>query len=319
MTATRIADVIIPEVFVPYVTSRTAELSALVQSGIMEASNQFDTLASVGSETANMPFWGDLTGDDEVLADDGALTPGKISASKDVSVILRRGRAWGANDLAANLAGSDPAKVIGDLVAAYWVRRQQAIMVKTLTGAFAAASMSGNLHDISGAGAGSCEISAPRTVDAAQLLGDAKSNLVGICMHSAVEAYLAKLDLIDFVKGSDGRTELAYFMGKRVIPDDGCPVSNGVYDTYLFGPGAIAFGNGSPVDFVPVETDRDSLAGEDYLINRKTWVLHPRGIKWKGNAAGVSPTNTELATGTNWERVWENKQIRIVLFRHKIA
>jgi hypothetical protein len=305
-------------VFNPYVTNRTTELSALMQSGIMEASNQFDTLASAAAETVNMPFWGDLTGDDEVLADDGALTPGKIQASKDVAVILRRGRAWGANDLAANLAGSDPAKVIGDLVAAYWARRQQAILVKTLTGAFAAASMSGNLHDISGAGDGNDEISASRTVDAAQKLGDAKSGLVGICMHSAVEAYLAKQDLIDVYRDSEGKIQLTTFMGKRVIVDDGCPVSNGVYDTYLFGPGAVAFGNGSPVDFVPTETDRDSLAGEDYLINRKTWVLHPRGIKWKGNAAGASPTNTELTTGTNWERVWENKQIRIILFRHKI-
>jgi len=101
--------------------------------------------------------------------------------------------------------------------------------------------------------------------------------------------------------------------------DDGCPAADGVYTTYIFGPGAIALGNGNPVGFVATETARDSLAGEDYLINRKTLILHPRGVRWVGTAAGVSPTNAELATGTNWNRVYENKAIRIVAFKHKLA
>lgn len=114
---TKIADVIVPEVFNPYVVNRTMELSALVQSGIIQNDPQFDSLASAAAKTVNMPFWNDLTGDDEVLSDSTALTPGKITAGQDEAVILRRGRAWGANDLAANLAGDDPMRAIGDLVA----------------------------------------------------------------------------------------------------------------------------------------------------------------------------------------------------------
>jgi hypothetical protein len=48
-------------------------------------------------------------------------------------------------------------------------------------------------------------------------------------------------------------------------------------------------------------------------------VLHPRGVRWVGAPAGVSPTNTEFETGTNWSRVYDPKQIRIVQFVHKIA
>lgn len=43
---TRVIDVIQPEVFTPYTINRTMELSALIQSGIAENSNEFNELAS---------------------------------------------------------------------------------------------------------------------------------------------------------------------------------------------------------------------------------------------------------------------------------
>ena len=321
---TRIADVIVPEVFNPYVVQRTMELSALVQSGIVENNAEFDRLASQGARTVNMPFWNDLTGPDELLDDQNPLTPGRIQAAQDEAVILRRGRAWGANDLAANLAGDDPMKVIGDLVAAYWARRLQAILLAELAGVFGSATMAGNVLDITNAAGDAAKISASTFVDAAQRLGDAKESLTGVLMHSATEASLAKQDLIQTTKPSEGSVEIKTFMGKRVIVDDGCPVDavNRNYTTYLFGPGALALGNGSPVGFVPTETARDSLAGEDFLINRKTLILHPRGVRWTpqvGVPALVSPSNAELADGDNWTRVYENKAIRMVAFIHKLA
>lgn len=321
---TRIADVIVPEVFNPYVTQRTMELSALVQSGIIQNTPEFDTLASAAARTANMPFWNDLTGADELLDDQNPLTPGRIQASQDEAVILRRGRAWGANDLAGNLAGDDPMRAIGDLVAAYWARRLQAILLAKLAGVFGSATMAGNVHDITQAVAPATpNFTASTFVDAVQRLGDAKEQLTGILIHSATEASLAKQDLIATAKGSDGKTEVKTFMGKTVIVDDGCPVDavNANYTSYVFGPSALALGNGNPVSFVPTETARDSLAGEDFLINRKTMILHPRGVRWTpgvGVPAGVSPSNAELAAGANWTRVYENKAIRMVAFVHKL-
>lgn len=319
MAVTKIADVIVPEVFNDYVVQRTMELSALFQAGIVERNAQFDTLASSAAETINMPFWGDLTGADEVLAE-AALTPGAIAAQKDIAVILRRGRAWGATDLSANLAGDDPMAAIADLVAAYWARRYQTALISELKGVFAAASMSGNVHDISAGSGGTELISAASFIAAAQKLGDAKDQLTAVAMHSAVNAYLASLNLIDYIRDSDGTISVPTYMGKRVIVDDALPVATGVYTTYLFGPGAVAYGEGTPVGFVPTETDRDSLASEDYLINRRTFIMHPRGVKFtSASVAGVSPTNTELETAANWTRVYEAKAIRVVQFLHKIA
>lgn len=317
--STKIADVIVPEVFNPYVINRTMELSALVQSGIVQNDSEFDTLASAAARTVHMPYWNDLTGDDEVLDDMDALTPGKITSGQDEAVILRRGRAWGTNDLAAALAGSDPARAIADLVSSYWARMMQKTLLSLLEGVFASPSMADNIHDISSLADGAEKIGASSFVDATQKLGDAKSQLSGILMHSATEAALAKQDLIQYVRPSDGSTEVPMYMGKRVIVDDSCPVDAGVYTTYIFGSGAIALGNGSPLRFVATETDRDSLLGEDYLINRKTYILHPRGVRFtSASVAKSSPSNAELATGANWNRVYENKKIRIVKFVHKI-
>jgi hypothetical protein len=45
-------------------------------------------LASSGGKLVNMPFWEDLSGDDEVLSDKTALTVGKIEAGQDVAALL---------------------------------------------------------------------------------------------------------------------------------------------------------------------------------------------------------------------------------------
>ena len=129
-------------------------------------------------------------------------------------------------------------------------------------------------------------------------------------------------NLIDTVQPSND-VAFGTYQGKRVIIDDGCPVENGVYTTYLFGNGAVALGNGNPAGFVPTEMDRAKRKGSgiDYLINRKTMILHPRGIAWQ-NAAVVKtegPSRVEVANPKNWKPVYEAKQIRIVAFKHKLG
>lgn len=314
---TRIADVVVPEVFNPYVIQRTAELSVLVQSGIVVPNAELDRLATAGGKLINMPYWNDLTGDDEVLSDSGALTPEKITAKQDVAALLMRGKAWSANDLAKALSGDDPMRAIGDLVAAYWARMEQKTLINTLAGAMGAANMTDNVHDIS-AVVGKDTINGETVLDAKQKLGDNAGKLTAMAIHSATYTSLQKQNLIVYIPDSNGVVNIPTYMGYRVIVDDGCPVAAGVYTTYLFGQGAIGRGEGQAP--VPTETDRDSLAGDDILINRRHFILHPRGIAFTSTSvAGASPTNAELATAANWNRVYENKNVRIVQFKHKIA
>lgn len=316
---TKIEDVIVPEVFNRYVVERTAELSALYQSGIVVADPELDALATAGGKLINMPFWSDLTGDDEVLSDTDPLETDKITAGQDVAALLMRGKAWKANDLAKALSGDDPMRAIGDLVAAYWARRQQVTLLSTLKGVFGAAStkMDSNSLDISGETGNDAAFTGETFIDASYKLGDNEEKLTAIAVHSSTYANLRKQNLIEFLLASDN-TKIPYYMGKRVIVDDGMPKATGdIFTSYIFGAGAIGLGNGAAP--VPTETDRDSLAGDDILINRQHFLLHPRGVKFTNKSvSGSSPTNAELALGTNWERVYEPKNIRIVQFKHKL-
>lgn len=325
---TRLADIIEPEVFNPYVVNRTMELSAVYQSGIVSHNAELDRLASSGGRTINMPFWNDLNGSDEVLSDNGALTPDKITSGQDKAVLFMRGKAWAANDLAKALSGDDPMGAIGDLVAGYWARRLQKVLFSVLKGAFSASNMDGNKHSVALTTTGTPDatnsFTAENFVDAVYKLGDAADQLTAIAVHSATMAHLVKQNLIEYEQDAEGRILWPTYMGKRVIVDDGCPVVDNAtsghkdYTTYIFGAGAIGYGNGNPP--VPTEMDRDSLAGDDILINRKHFILHPRGVAWQdANVAGSSPTNAEAEDGTNWSRVYEPKQIRIVQFVHNLA
>ena len=322
-TKTIISNVIVPEVFNPYVIERTAELSAFYQSGIIARTPALDVLASSGGKLVNMPFWEDLDGDDEVLSDTIALTVDKITAKQDVAALLTRGKAWSVNDLAKALSGDDPMAAIGDLVAAYWARRFNVILIKTLDGIFGHddTEMDTNQHDIS-AGAGEAAVIDARTaVDAIYKLGDNADKLTGFAMHSATVAKLAKDDLIEYIKPSEGAAEVPYFLGKRVVVDDGLPVntSTGVYTTYIFGAGAFGWGEGGAP--VPTETARDALSGDDILVNRRHFILHPRGVAFQNDPSivGPTPSNDELANYRNWERVYEPKNVRIVQFKHRLV
>lgn len=317
MAVTKIADVIVPEIFTPYVIERTAEKSKLLQSGIAVVNPKLNELVTAGGVTMQMPFWKDLQGDDEVLDDSTPLTPNKIGASKDIAALLLRGNAWGANDLAGALAGDDPMNAIVDLVADYWARKEQKTLLSVLKGVFASADMSDHILDQSTKG-----IAGGVILDAKQLLGDAADQLEAVAMHSAVYTELQKQNLIEYVSStgpSGSPIQIPTYLGYNVVVDDGMPKEGDVYTTYLFARGAIGRGEGTPVSMVSTETDRDSLAGEDYLINRRAFVLHPFGIKWKGNPAGSTPSNDELAVGTNWERVYESKNIGLVAVKHKLT
>ena len=334
MAGTTLQDVIVPELFNPYVINRTMELSALVQSGIITNNSEFDALASQAAPTVNMPFFEDLTGESEQIIEGTDLEDNKITSNKDVAAIIRRAKMWSATDLSAALAGSDPMAAIGTLVAQFWSRDLQKELVALLDGIFgtipageegtppAETRLASNLLDISGKSGNAANWSGSAFIDAEQLLGDAKAQLTGICMHSATQAYLKKQNLLETVQPSN---DVAFntYQGKRVIVDDGCPVKNGVYTTYLFGNGAIALGNGNPVGFVPTETDRAKRKGSgvDYLINRKTMILHPRGIAWQNAVVAKTegPSREEVADPKNWKPVYESKQIRIVAFKHKLG
>jgi len=329
MANTLIANIIEPSVFVPYMLEKTTELSALIQSGIVVRDPAMDILASTGGRTLNMPFFQDLTGASESLDDENPLTTANITTAQDVARMLYRGKAWKANELTNAVSGADPMATIASLVASWWVRDEQSTLLAILKGVFAsnaqnnssdlimksAAEATGDIKTYTDA---SPTVMNPiAIIDAAGKLGDASSKLTAIMMHSKCYTDLIKQNLIDYIPASYGTTKLPYYLGYRVIVDDLCPTRVGttsgtVYQSFLFSEGAIARGEGRPE--VPAETDRDSLAGDDILISRRHFILHPRGIKWiEATVTYTSPSNDDLALTAHWLRVYDKKSIRMVM------
>ena len=64
MAVTKIADVIVPEIFTPYVIEKTAEKSRILTSGIAVANPRLNELVTGGGTTIQMPYWKDLSGAD---------------------------------------------------------------------------------------------------------------------------------------------------------------------------------------------------------------------------------------------------------------
>ncbi|MCF8002135.1 MAG: coat protein [Halanaerobiales bacterium] len=322
MAATLLSDVIVPEVWVPYTIEATKEKSALFRSGIISTDPRIDEKLEGGGDLINMPFFNDLSGDDHVRDTDNVLTVDKITTGKDVARLHGREKAWGVEDLAAELSGADPMRAIGDRVADYWARRMQVLLVATLSGVFAdnIANDSNDLvndvaeEDVNTNGA--VELDGGVILDSKQKLGDAKNDLAAITMHSQVHTNLQKKQLVEYYPESDIDIGFGTFLGMTIIVDDEVPVeaattSGTKYTSFIFGSGAIGYGEG-PVKN-PVEEDRDSLANQDILINRRNFILHPRGIKWtESSVAATFPTNTEVENAANWDRVYPQKNIRMV-------
>jgi hypothetical protein len=332
---TKIADIVVPAIFDPYTQQLTQEKSRLIRSGAITADETLNQALAGGGLTFNEPSFKDLDNDTENTSTDNeasSSSPKKIGTATEIQVRISRNQSWSSMDLAADLAGADPMSAIANRVSDYWARREQACFVATLNGVFAdnAAAPTGTEHvqndmtyNISGGGFvdGVTNFSAEAFIDATALMGDSMGDLTMVMMHSLVYAKALKNNLIDFVSDSSNGAAIRIptFLGREVIVDDGTPRSSNVYDTWLFGAGAVRMGRGAPR--VPTEFDRKPAAGDgagqDVLHNRVEWIFHPVGYKFAvASPASGGPTNAStsgnLAHADSWVRVFpERKQIKI--------
>lgn len=330
---TAVADVIVPQLFGTYTQQITEEKSRLIRSGAVSRDAALDEFLTGGGLTAHMPSWKDLENDADNVSSDvtGTSSPNKIGSLDEIVVRLSRNNSWATADLSAALAGSDPADAIATRVGDYWTRRLQAVFVASMNGVFADndAAPTGTEHvagdltyDASGASFadGVTNFSAENFLDAAITMGDSADSLGMVFMHSIVYNRALKNNLIDFI--SDSANGLAIriptFLGREVVVDDGMPTAGGVFQTWLFGTGALRLGMGAPK--TPTEIDRLPAAGngggQEVLYNRVEWVMHPVGHKYAGSAPNGGPSNANttnnLANAGSWQRVFsERKQIKI--------
>lgn len=332
---TRISDVVVPEIFTPYAQQMTQEKSRLISSGALAPDAILAQELAGGGLTFNEPSFRDLDNDAEnVTTDDPDVesVPNKIGTATEIQVRLSRNNSWSSMDLTGDLIGVDPMNAIANRVSDYWVRRQQAVFVATMNGIFADndAAPTGTdthteddmTHDISGAvfSDGVTNFSAEGFIDATTTMGDSMEELTLVMMHSVVYSRALKNNLIDFIPDAvnPAAQAIPQFLGRTVVVDDGVPQAAGVFETWLFGRGAVRWAASSPK--VPTEIDRKPAAGngggQDVLHNRVEWIVAPAGYAYIGTPAKGGPSNVNsannLANAGSWSRVFsERKQIRI--------
>ncbi len=329
---TQIADVVVPEIFTPYVQQLTEDKARIIQSGIAARDPAIDELLAGGGLTFNVPSFRDLDNDTDRVSTDTSVddfaggtarpVPLKTQTDQEIAVRLSRNNSWSSADLAATLAGSDPMDSIVSRVAFYWTRRLQAAFVATMNGVIAdnTANDAGDYtNDVSGGSyvAGVTDFSAEAFIDAAVTMGDSMEDLTGVVVHSVVFSRMQKNNLIDFIPDARGEIQIPTFLGREVVIDDNMPVTSNVYDTWIFGSGAIRIGVGSPK--VPTAVEREegggNGGGQEILYSRQLWALHPAGHAYTGTSPDGGPGNSagsnDLANAGSWNRVFpERKQIK---------
>lgn len=328
MATTQISDVFVREVYETYGTVNSPELTAFWESGVIVENPILSAAFDQGGQTLTVPFWKDLDSGVEpnYSSDDPSQIAGtqKIATGTQVARKSMMNQAWSVMDLTAELAGKDPMQAIKKRTDTYWARQWQRRVL---------ASCVGLLNDNVAANSGDMVINRAindgnnatdanlfgRTAftSAAFTLGDAFKDIRAIGVHSMVAKRMIDNDDIVYIPDSQGQLTIPTYLGRRVIIDDGMPVAAGgtsgfKYTSVLFGAGALAYGNGKPK--VSSEVWRNPKAGngggQEELIERKSWIIHPFGYKWTDpDGVGDSATLAELSAAVSWERQIERKNV----------
>ncbi len=269
-----------------------------------------------GTAYARLAMRGLLDGDAVNYDGQTDITATSTKTFEQGVVVVGRAKAWVEKDFSYDITGGqDFMDNVAKQVADYWQDIDQDTLLAILRGVFAMTSTKGvefvkkHTYTVDGPMEATTLNSAT-----AQACGDHKKKFSMIFMHSAVATNLENLNLLTALKytDKDGVTRdltLYTWNGKLVIVDDGMPteqVEDGptVYTSYVLGEGTINYEDiGAKV---PYEMARDpkTNGGQDTLYTRQRKVFAPFGISYeKAKQASLSPTDDELADGTNWDLV----------------
>lgn len=334
---TRLADLIVPEVFNASVLIETTSGSPLLTSGALVLDPGYSAALAGAGSIFHLTAFDDLDDDDSDVASDDpdvSSTPAKIASIRQTQVRLARNKSWSSMDLAGFLNNhGDPVAAISGAVGRYWKRQQQRIAIATMKGVFAdnAAAPTGTEHvqndmtyDVSGVAysEGITSFTTEAYVNATATMSDQSDRLGLVFCHPVVYTRMRTNNLIDFIPDSINpqAAKVPTFQNSIVIQDKTMPNTGGVFETWFFAPGSLRMGLWLPPD--ASETERKPSAGngsgQEILHSRVHMIIHPTGHKYVGTppATGGGPSNAatanNLAHAGSWQRAFsEREQIPI--------
>lgn len=316
MATTKLTDLIAHDKeFLATVREKMVDKSVLRAAGIVVGNAELDARADGAGVVTSIPFWKTLTQTESTVGSDddtAKITAGKIAQGEQVAVRNFRNGAWSAMDLAGALIGDDPMAAIAARVGEYWAVDEEKMAISILKGILAGDEAG---SDVLYAGDGLSDLDIDLLIDAAGTAGDAASQFTALITNSATHRKLQKTQANAYVPKASTDLGFAMYAGYRLVVNDLMP--SGV--SVLAAPGAMLVGEGSAKN--PVAVARDEFAGngsgQETLINRRQFILHPNGLKFNQSAIGsTSPTNAEYEEAAQWTQVYQRKNIGFAFVKH---
>ncbi len=333
MATVQIADVYEPLTFSAGVDEAAIELNAFLRSGVMAPNAQIQLQASAGGRIGDIAYYGPLgTAEPNYGSDDpsSSAIPKNISGLKDIWRLAAMNEHWSTMDLAQELGLKDPLTAIINKVGGFWATQVEKRLIQSNMGILAdnvvndGGDMVYSIATDAVLPVTTDEMISPQAVImAAQTMGDHKTNLAAIAMHSFVHASLQAQNVIVTEENPAGQpTGIQTYLGYVVIVDDSLPAVMGTnritYTSILYA--ADAIGNAQGRVETPSELSREALTGDGggqtILSSRKNEIIHPYGFQFtSASVAAESPDLSELAAGANWDRVVDRKNVGIAFLQ----
>ena len=340
-TATKLADMQIPESWAQYTAQRSVEQDQFFQSGVIAAVPNLASQLAGGGFLVNMPFIKPLADTDPQIPDDNKdIQLNTIASGLSQAREYGMNQAWSATDLSRELSGTDPLAAISTSVADYWRHINEKILLKTLDGVFSSASMTGiNQFDATDGRRTDNAFSLANFNKARFQLGDRYRDLAVVAVHSNILQQLQNANIVDpktgntiLINGNQLPTQISApnpgdtIKGVRIVVDDSLPNKDGKYTRYGVAPGAVGWSEVQVDHAVAPGRDELRFNGVDYLVNRRRFVLAPAGMSWNettfqsenmdqtSRKPVAFPTMDNIGNGNYWTRVADQKLIPFVKF-----
>lgn len=297
-----------------YNTIPQLKKNELLGAGVLKKSEEIKNAFSSqsGSAYAVLPMYGLLGGAAQNYDGVSDFVPAVTNTFERGVVVVGRMRAWTEKDFSDDVSGAGFMDNVASQISEYFDGVDQTTMLAILEGIF---NMTGtenlafvNSHTLDITEEGSGNVGATTLNDAVlKACGDNKSKFSVVIMHSKVATNLENLNLIDYTSQTDKSgiqrdLTLGTWNGRLVLVDDSMPVDDGKYTTYILGAGAFDYEDiGAKVPF-EMYRDPKTSGGMDTLYARERKCFAPMGISYKKvSQVTLSPTDTELKNGDNWE------------------
>lgn len=323
------------EVFGAYVDAvENLNRNELLKSGAIVENPQYAAMLpdQTGGNYITVPIKARITGEADNYDGNTDITADSRKTYTHGRIVVGRAHGWTEKDFSSDITGEDFLPAAQE-VAEYWDDVDQKTILAILKGIFSMTGaknlefVNGHTTDISGEATDN-KFSETTLNNAIQkALGDKKAKFSLAIMHSQIATNLENLKLLAYMKYTDANgierdLTLATLNGRTVLVDDNMPTeivevpesatgkgdgyTYTAYTTYVFGAGAIEYTNCGTK--VPYDMDRDPAknGGQDTLYSRQRKVFAPYGISFK-TPSMISPTDAQLATGSNWELANSNE------------